>query len=79
MALGKRSRAPQQELFVIPNEIQARGNSFYRALNQLLDKHGFDAFAEKVVSGVLRGYLFAGRPRFENGYCFRWPPLTWGY
>lgn len=40
MAIGRRRRAPQQELFVAMSDIRALGNPFYRGLNGLLEEHG---------------------------------------
>ncbi|MDE2764143.1 MAG: hypothetical protein OXQ94_14285 [Gemmatimonadota bacterium] len=40
MAIGRRRRAPQQELFVATSDIRALDNPFYRALNRLLEEHG---------------------------------------
>ena len=42
MAIGRRRRTPQQELFVATSDIRALDNPFYRALNGLLEEHGFD-------------------------------------
>lgn len=33
-------------MFVAASEGRALGNPFHRALNRLLDEHGFDEFAE---------------------------------
>ncbi len=43
MAAGRRRKAGQAELFVATDRIRALGNPFYRALDRLLEKHGFDA------------------------------------
>ena len=48
MALGKRCKAVQQELYVATDSIRSLGNVFYRSLNGLLEEHGFDDFAEEV-------------------------------
>lgn len=45
MALGRRTKARQLELFVATDKIRAMENPFYRALNQMLEKEGFDEFA----------------------------------
>lgn len=46
MAMGRRRKGRQRELFVAASEVRALGNPFHRALNRLLDEHGFDEFAE---------------------------------
>lgn len=48
MALGRRRKGRQRELFVAASEIRALGNPFDRALNRLLDEHGFDEFAKEA-------------------------------
>ncbi|MDE2878520.1 hypothetical protein [Candidatus Palauibacter soopunensis] len=48
MAMGRRRKGRQRELFVAASEVRALGNPFYRALNRLLDDHGFDEFAEEA-------------------------------
>lgn len=58
MAIGRRRRAPQQELFVATSDIRALGNPFYRALNGLLEEHGavFGFVLERLMeSGLLSG------------------------
>ena len=47
MAMGKRARERQSELWVAATEMpQALGHPFCRKLNGLPGEHGFDAFAE---------------------------------
>ncbi len=58
MAVGRRRKAGQVELFVATDRIRALGNPFYRALDKVLEKHGFDAFAEETC----------GRPGFRREY-----------
>ena len=48
MAIGRRRKRRQQEMFVAASEIRALGNPFYRALNRLLEEQGFEDFAEEV-------------------------------
>ena len=43
MAIGKRRKTRQRELFVATSRIRARGSPFYRALDELLEESGFDA------------------------------------
>lgn len=46
MAIGKRRKARQREMFVATSKSRARGASFYRALDNLLEEDGFDEFAD---------------------------------
>ena len=67
MAIGRRRRAPQQELFVAASDIRALDNPFYRALNGLLEEHGFDEFAEEQCAEFYAGNR--GRPGVPPGVC----------
>ena len=69
MAIGRRRRAPQQELFVATSDIRALDNPFYRALNGLLEEHGFDEFAEERCREFYAGSR--GRPGVPPGVYFR--------
>ncbi len=69
MAIGRRRRAPQQELFVAASDIRALDNPFYRALNGLLEEHGFDEFAEEQCREFYSGNR--GRPGVPPGVYFR--------
>ena len=69
MAIGRRRRAPQQELFVAASDIRALDNPFYRALNGLLEEHGFDEFAEEQCREFYAGNR--GRPGVPPGVYFR--------
>ncbi len=69
MAIGRRRRAPQQELFVAASDIRALDNPFYRALNGLLEEHGFDEFAEEQCAEFYSGNR--GRPGVPPGVYFR--------
>ena len=48
MAIDRRRKRGQREMFVAASEIRALANPFYRALNKLLDEAGFDDFAEEA-------------------------------
>ena len=52
MALGKRCKAVQQQLYVATDSIRSLDNVFYRSLNGLLEEHGFDDFAEEACREV---------------------------
>jgi len=68
MALGKRK--PVEPDFWTPTaELpKAPGNPFYRKLNALLEKAGFDAFVERICAAK---YAPAGRPGVPLGVFFR--------
>ena len=68
MAIGRRRRAPQQELVVAASDIRALDNPFYRALNGLLEEHGFDEFAEEQCREFYAGSR--GRPGVPLGVYF---------
>ena len=67
MALGKR-KLLQQPLFVSTVELNIRAHPFYEAVNQVLDSHYFDTFAEGVCA---RFYADEGRPGIPPGVYFR--------
>ena len=69
MAVGRRRRAPQRELFVATSDIRALDNPFYRALNGLLEEHGFDEFAEEQCRDFYEDGV--GRPGVPPGVYFR--------
>ena len=69
MAIGRRRRAPQRELFVAASDIRALDNPFYRALNGLLEESGFDEFAEERCREFYAGNR--GRPGVPPGVYFR--------
>ena len=69
MAMGRRRKGRQRELFVAASEVRALGNPFYRALNRLLDEHGFDEFAEEACREFYAEKR--GRPGIPPGVYFR--------
>ena len=69
MALGRRRRERQEDLFVLTGEIRSTGNPLYEALNGVLEANGFDEFAEELC-----GEFYAetrGRPGVAPGVYFR--------
>ena len=67
--MGKRTRELQSELWVSANELpKTPGHPFYQRLNRLLDKYGFDDFAEEQCR---RYYATRGRPSLAPGIYFR--------
>lgn len=70
MAMGKRKRQRQRSLWVETGQLaRGPGHPFYRRLNQLLDKHGFDEFVEEQCSRYYAEKL--GRPSLPPATYFR--------
>ena len=69
MALGRRRRERQEDLFVTTREIRSAGNPFYEALNRVLDANGFDEFAEELCREFYAETR--GRPGVAPGVYFR--------
>lgn len=70
MAMGKRKRQQQQSLWVETGQLaRGPGHPFYRRLNQLLDKHGFDEFVEAQCAPYYAERL--GRPSLPPATYFR--------
>jgi len=70
MAMGKRPTERQSELWVAATEMpQAPGHPFYRKLNELLTKHGFDPFVEGLCERFYHDSL--GRRSIPPGVYFR--------
>jgi transposase len=68
MSMGTREDGQQPPIWVDASEVaRGEGHVFYRRLNELLRRHGFDAFAEKRVSesGVFADGV--GRPSIPPG------------
>ncbi len=66
MALGRRKRESQARLWVATQNLTAPGHPFYKKLNRVLDKHGFDAFLERAFAhlfetGGMRRLFLRGR------------------
>ena len=70
MSMGKRGTESQGELWVSARSVAATpGHPFYRRLNALLDKHGFDQFAETACRPYYAEVM--GRPSLPPGVYFR--------
>ena len=69
MALGKRKRESQGQLWVATQNLTAPGHPFYKKLNQVLDKHGFDEFVEERCAKFYAEDI--GRPGIPPGVYFR--------
>lgn len=70
MAMGKRKRQQQGSLWVPAAQLaRGPGHPFYRRLNQLLDKHGFDGFVEGQCAAYYADSL--GRPSLPPAVYFR--------
>jgi transposase len=70
MALGRRKRECQQELWVATTDVaRAPRHVFYERLNQLLSEAGFDAFVEELCEPHYADGK--GRPGIPPGIYFR--------
>jgi transposase len=70
MAMGKRPGDQQQDLWVPTAKMpQAPGHPFYRRLNGLLARHGFDRFVEGLCAKFYHDSI--GRPSIPPGVYFR--------
>jgi transposase len=70
MAMGTRKKRERQESLWYGSELPtAPGHPFYRRLNELLEKAGFDRFCEKTCAGFYDAKL--GRPSLAPGLYFR--------
>jgi transposase len=70
MAMGKRKTERQQGLWIATTDIpESPGHPFYRKLNQLLGRHGFDGFVEDRCVKFYHEEL--GRPSIPPGVYFR--------
>lgn len=70
MALGKRRRERQEELFIASDQIRKPdSHPFYSRLNQVLDEAGFDRFAETTCQSFYADKM--GRPGLAPGTYFR--------
>jgi transposase len=70
MAIGKRKRKRQETLWIPTNEIpNAPAHPFYRRLNSVLTKHGFDDFVEEICAKFYAPTI--GRPGLAPGIYFR--------
>src|SRR5438270_7665545 len=73
MSLGRRGAEHKQESIwieaaTLAKAAKASGHPFYLRLNVLLDKQGFDCFAEQSCAGF---YSKTGRPGLAPGVYFR--------
>jgi len=70
MAVGKRKPAFQRELFVLAEELPTTAaHPFYAKVNDLLEKNGFDRFAQERCASFYASRL--GRPGLPPGNYFR--------
>jgi len=70
MAMGKRQGQRQEQLWIASTQMpQAPGHPFYRWLNQLLARHGFEPFVEGLCERFYHDSL--GRPSIPPGVYFR--------
>jgi transposase len=70
MAMGTRKSRERQEALWYGGELPgAPGHPFYRRLNDILEKAGFDRFCERSCAGFYHAKL--GRPSLPPGLYFR--------
>ena len=69
MAIGRRQKDQQREMFVAADRLRSLGNPFYRALDELLEREGFDEFAEAACREFYTEKR--GRPSIPPGVYFR--------
>ncbi len=68
--MGTRKQRERQEALWYRNELpEAPGHPFYRRLNEVLDREGFDSFCEQRCRGFYHQKL--GRPSLPPGQYFR--------
>jgi len=70
MAMGKRKRKRQEELWIAASDVpRGPGHPFYTKLNELLAKRGFDEFVEQRCATFYHDSL--GRPSIPPGVYIR--------
>lgn len=70
MAMGKRTRQRQSEMWVAATDVPTGpGHPFYRKLNELLAERGFDDFVEELCAKFYHEKI--GRPGIPPGVYFR--------
>ena len=68
MAMGQREERQRGMWIPATSLAKAPGHPFYRALNKLLSRHGFDKFVEDRCRAY---YAAVGRPSLPPGVYFR--------
>ena len=72
MSMGSREGGDQPALWVTTSELaRGEGHLFYRRLNELLGRHGFDPFVEKLVEEKKIFAETLGRPSIPPGTYMR--------
>jgi hypothetical protein len=72
MAMGKRPRESQGELFVAAQRLpMGEGHAFYERLGRLLAESGFDDTIEKLCEPYYESNEKRGRPSIPPGVYFR--------
>ena len=72
MAIGRHDQGQQEGLWIPSHEIvRGEGHVFYRALNALFRRHGFDEFVEGLVEEAKVFADGVGRPSIPPGVYFR--------
>lgn len=72
MAMGRKDRERQDTMWIAAADIaRSEGHVFYRALNRLFQRHGFDDFVERLVEESRIFTNGVGRPSVAPGVYFR--------
>jgi transposase len=72
MSMGSREGGEQSPLWVTASELaRGEGHLFYRRLNELLGRHGFDPFVERLVEEKKIFAETLGRPSIPPGTYMR--------
>ena len=69
MAMGRRERSRQRQIFVDTTGLHTAGHPFYQRLNEILSEHGFDDFVEQLCAKFYDEKQ--GRPSIAPGVYFR--------
>ena len=69
MAMGRRERGRQQEIFIETTGLRTAGHPFYQRLNGKLNEYGFDDFVEQLCATFYDEKQ--GRPSIAPGVYFR--------
>src|ERR1700758_2843302 len=72
MAMGRKDRGDEQQepFWIVRTELpRTAGHPFYEQVNRILEKHGFDRFAESACEQFYASTM--GRPSLAPGVYFR--------
>ena len=73
MAMGKRGRQRQENLFIASNTlVKSPGHPFYEKLNQVLGANGFDEFVEGLCQRYYAPSRVSREPELTPRGCGCW-------